>query len=145
MNNIKKVIKNNGIFKVEDIYEESLIDDVKEKVRSQLNHTDNKERIESDKLYSLGILDQLFNSKLKYLINTIIPDGVLWHCMFLKTKSGQKISTSTWRGIGTILQHVQFFDSQGHIAVFELFRSRRVGEAACTSQHDLRCNLIKTQ
>tara|TARA_B100000886_G_scaffold105848_1_gene70551 strand:- start:8195 stop:9016 length:822 start_codon:yes stop_codon:yes gene_type:complete len=89
MNNIKKVIKNNGIFKVEDIYEQSLIDDVKKKVKSQLNHTDNKERIESDKLYELGILDQLFNSKLKYLINTIMPDGVLWHCMFLKTKSGQ--------------------------------------------------------
>ena len=76
MNNIKKVIKNNGIFKVEDIYEQSLIDDIKKKVKSQLNHTENKERLESDKLYELGILDQLFNSKLKYLINTIIPDGV---------------------------------------------------------------------
>ena len=54
-----------------------------------MNFHELRERVEAKELYNLGILQILFNPQIRYLINNIIPDGVLWHCMFLKTKSGQ--------------------------------------------------------
>lgn len=90
MINTKKILKSNGCFITDDIFEDSIIDEIKNKIDKKLNHKDLRERIESRDLYEMGILDNLFNKKIRYIINSIIPDGVLWHCMFLKTQSGQK-------------------------------------------------------
>lgn len=89
MTNLKKILKSNGCFVSENIFTDSLIDEIKNKIEKKLNHKDLRERIESKDLYEMGILDELFNKDIKYIVNSIIPDGVLWHCMFLKTKSGQ--------------------------------------------------------
>ena len=40
-------------------------------------------------LQKIGIIDLIFNNKIKYLINLLMPDGVLWHCHYLKTPANQ--------------------------------------------------------
>ena len=70
--------KENGIITVEDIIDSSSIAKIKKIITTEFPKIN---KIEALKLHEVGILELIFNEKVKYLINLIIPDGILWHCI----------------------------------------------------------------
>jgi len=82
--NIYNNFKDNGIIKIDNIFSN---DDIK-KIKNEINaKVDTYEKVREDTIHSLNLFDIIFNKKLRYLINKLIPDGIVWMLFYLKTKS----------------------------------------------------------
>ena len=88
-NNSKEIFNNfrdNGIITIENLIEQKTIKEIKDRLNSK---DKNINKVEAMELHRFGILELIFNSKIKYLINLIIPDGILWHCHYIISPSNQ--------------------------------------------------------
>lgn len=86
----KEIFKNfrdNGVITIDNILDDENLVSIKKILKEQFK---NLEKIEADGLNESGILDLLLTKKIRYLINLFIPDGILWHCEYLKTPCNQK-------------------------------------------------------
>ena len=82
--NICTNFRDNGIITIRDLIETNIIQEIKEKISEKFK---DPEIISASDLQKAGILKLIFNKKIRYLINLLISDGILWHCYYLKTPS----------------------------------------------------------
>ena len=83
---IYKNFRDNGIITFSDIFESTDIENIKNILRHEYKNIYNVRALD---LSNSGILNIVINKKIKYLINLLIPDGILWHCLYLRTPSNQ--------------------------------------------------------
>ncbi len=82
--NIINNFRDNGIITINDLIEINILQEIKKKISKEFR---NFEMIDAMNLHQSGILSLIFNKKIRYLINLLIPDGILWHCYYLRTAS----------------------------------------------------------
>ena len=85
----KKIFSNfrdNGIITINDLVDDQIIKEIKRKLSIEYKDIN---KVDAMKLHKAGILELIFNEKIKYLINLLMPDGILWHCHYIKTPSNQ--------------------------------------------------------
>ena len=84
---IFKNFRDNGVITIDNILDDKSFFSIKKILKEQFK---NVEKIDADGLHESEILDLLLTKKMRYLINLFIPDGILWHCLYLKTPCNQK-------------------------------------------------------
>tara|TARA_B100001057_G_C22830336_1_gene943148 strand:- start:270 stop:1085 length:816 start_codon:yes stop_codon:yes gene_type:complete len=86
--NLYNNFRDNGIITIEKLIDVETIKDIKQKLSINFKNIDN---VSSMDLHNSGILKFIFKDKIRYLINLIMPDGILWHCHYLKTPCNQPV------------------------------------------------------
>lgn len=86
MNKLYNNFKNNGVVTINDLIDASTIKHIKELILKNFKNADNHDAMF---LHKSGILELILNKKIRYLINILLPDGILWHCEYLKTPCKQ--------------------------------------------------------
>ena len=84
---IENNFRENGILVFDKIFEDYELDDITRTIDKN-RHLLNNNIIEADGLDSIGLIEKIFNTKIRSLINSLLPCGVLWHCQFRNTPSG---------------------------------------------------------
>ncbi len=78
--------RDNGIIIYDNIFNEDELNLLK----NQLSSLNTYEKVETDKIFDLDLFDIIFNKKIRYIINKLIPDGIIWMLFYLKTKNNNK-------------------------------------------------------
>lgn len=86
MNKFYNNFKNNGVVTINDLIDTSTIKHIKELILKNFKNVDNLEAMD---LHKSGVHELIFNKKIRYLINLLLPDGILWHYEYLKTPCNQ--------------------------------------------------------
>lgn len=84
--NLYNNFRDNGIITIDNLIDVDAIKDIKQKLSIDFKNND---EVEAMDLHNSGILKLIFNDNIRYLINLLIPDGILWHFLYLKTPCNQ--------------------------------------------------------
>jgi ectoine hydroxylase-related dioxygenase (phytanoyl-CoA dioxygenase family) len=105
MDSPNKFLAEHGICAVEPPYDTETIRKWNQKVNPILNSQDisvlARRYVNAQQLYETGLLDEIFNEKMRALIAHLLPDSVLYHCHIFEIDGNQ---SKPWLRAGNGLQ-----------------------------------------